>query len=247
VSVRVMTAVWALALPDSEKIVLLALADCANDEGHCWPGMRSLIAKCSKSERTIQGAIQRLVDAGHLTRREVPGKGCNYTVHPRTDCAPAEAAPPQATTQTPAAAAGKPLGTVNTGAKAPYEQVRDLWNEESKSSGIPEVRVFNNSRKQMLNARVKEHGLPAILDGVKKIHASPFCRGLTGDGRKQDIMLLLQAKTCARVLEGFYGATETGKRVTDPEIVRQNRLALAELYDKMGRENEAEELRRLAA
>jgi hypothetical protein len=114
-SVRVMTAVWALALPDSEKIVLLALADCANDEGHCWPGMKSLVAKCSKAERTIQGAIQKLVDGGHLTRREVMGKGCNYTVHPRIDCAPAETAPrsdsgapPQASRDTPAAAAGKP-------------------------------------------------------------------------------------------------------------------------------------------
>ena len=85
-SVRVMTAVWALALPDSEKIVLLALADCANDEGHCWPGMASLVAKCSKSERTIQGAVKSLCDAGHLTRREVLGKGCNYTVHPRSGC-----------------------------------------------------------------------------------------------------------------------------------------------------------------
>lgn len=114
-SVRVMTAVWALTLPDSEKIVLLALADSANDEGHCWPGMKSLTAKCSKSERTIQGAIQKLVDEGHLTRREVPGKGCNYTVHPRSDCGTAEIAPPQGLPAppqrlrpTPAATAGKP-------------------------------------------------------------------------------------------------------------------------------------------
>jgi hypothetical protein len=108
VSVRVMSLVWAINLPDSEKIVLLALADCANDEGHCWPGMKSLTKKCSKSERTIQGAVQSLVDKGHLTRREVFGKGCNYTVHPRSDCTPAETAPPQPATQTPAAAAGKP-------------------------------------------------------------------------------------------------------------------------------------------
>jgi hypothetical protein len=37
-----MTLVWELELPDSEKLVLLALADCANDEGHCWPGMNAL-------------------------------------------------------------------------------------------------------------------------------------------------------------------------------------------------------------
>jgi hypothetical protein len=110
-----MTAVWALALPDSEKIVLLALADCANDEGHCWPGMASLVAKCSKSDRTIQAAIKALCDAGHLTRREVPGKGCNYTVHPRSDFTPEATSPredfgtpPKPVRDTPEAASGKP-------------------------------------------------------------------------------------------------------------------------------------------
>lgn len=114
-SVRVMTRVWELDLPDSQKIVLLALADCANDEGHCWPSMRTLAAKCSKGERTVQGVIIKLCEAGHLTRREVPGKGCNYTVHPRSDSTPAENAPrrevqkpPQGLRDTPAAAADKP-------------------------------------------------------------------------------------------------------------------------------------------
>lgn len=88
-----MSLVWSLALPDSQKIVLLALADSANDEGHCWPSMASLVRKCSKGERTIQGVIKDLCDTGHLTRREVVGKGCNYSVHPRRDCAPAETAP----------------------------------------------------------------------------------------------------------------------------------------------------------
>jgi hypothetical protein len=130
-----MTAVWALALPDSEKIVLLALADCANDEGHCWPGIKSLVAKCSKSERTIQGAIQRLVDAGHLSRREVMGKGCNYTVHPRNGCAPAETAP------TPAGIAGRPrsgCGQTVKNRKEPSPHKRAIpanWQPEEFSIG----------------------------------------------------------------------------------------------------------------
>lgn len=115
-----MSLVWSLDLPDSQKIVLLALADCANDEGHCWPSMASLSKKCSKGERTIQGVVKELVAAGHLTRKEVPGKGCNYYVHPRSRCAPAtpaDSAPrrtcaPQGTTQTPAAAADKPSRTI---------------------------------------------------------------------------------------------------------------------------------------
>lgn len=114
-SIRVMTAVWSIDLPDSQKIVLLALADCANDEGLCWPSMASLAKKCSKGERTVQGVIRELVAAGHLTRTEVVGKGCRYVVHPRSDCAPQplrprkdRSPPPQPLRDTPAAAAPKP-------------------------------------------------------------------------------------------------------------------------------------------
>lgn len=81
-SVKVMTLVWSLDLPDSEKLVLLALADCANDEGRAWPAMRTLVGKCSKSDRTIQHAIKGLVEKGHLSRIEKPGKGCEYYIHP---------------------------------------------------------------------------------------------------------------------------------------------------------------------
>jgi len=125
-----MTAVWDLDLPDSQKIVLLALADCANDEGLCWPSMATLSKKCSKSERTVQGVIKELVAGGHLGRQEVPGKGCKYVVHPRSGCTPAEPAPPQRTTPTPAAAADKPSRTVNEGlADANPKRARKLAAE----------------------------------------------------------------------------------------------------------------------
>lgn len=90
-----MTEVWNLQLPDSQKIVLLALADAANDEGHCWPSMASLARKCSKGQRTVQGVIKTLVTAGHVTRREVAGRGCEYWVHPVKEGTPAKTAPPQ--------------------------------------------------------------------------------------------------------------------------------------------------------
>lgn len=253
-SVRCMTRVWDLDLPDSDKIVLLALADCANDEGHCWPSVASLVRKCSKSERTIQASIKRLVDSGLLLRREVLGKGCNYTVLPRTpaanaprrDDAPAKASPPQGTTDTPAAAADKPSVTVNTEAKASYQVAIDLWNELSAESGIPTVQVLNNSRKQMINARIKEHGLEIILEAIRRVHGSKFCRGGEGARRKADIMYILQPKTLARVLEGFYGEDQT-KISIDPAIHAQRKRDLADLYDKMGRGDEAAVLRIEAA
>lgn len=134
-----MSAVWDIDLPASDKIVLLALADNANDDGLCWPGMAHLVAKCSKGERTIQASIKRLVELGHLTRVEVLGKGCKYTVHPRNNCAPAEIAPPQKLTQTPAKSAGKPSRTTNN--KKIARELPENWMPEqfgvgTKSRGI---------------------------------------------------------------------------------------------------------------
>ena len=114
-----MTAVWDIDLPDSQKIVLLALADCANDEGLAWPSISTMARKCSKSERTVQSVIKELVAAGHLTRNEVVGHGCRYQLHPRRICTPARIAPPQGLHPTPAAVAGHPRSRCTQTVKEP--------------------------------------------------------------------------------------------------------------------------------
>lgn len=225
-----MTLVWAIDLPDSEKIVLLALADCANDEGHCWPSMRSLTTKCSKSDRTIQYAIKRLVEEGHLTRREVPGKGCNYTVHPRNSCTPEEIAPPKGTTQTPEAASDKPSRTVNTEAKASSERVREAFNEGAKRypSGVSQAGEFDASRRQMMRLRLKENGEAKLMEAVRIFFATPWLRGEGRDGRKFGIDFILQPTQLRRILEGFYG--EEG--VASPEWSPERQAAYLAEMDK---------------
>ena len=109
-SIRLMSAAWEIPLADSDKLVLLALADWSDDKGNCWPSIAQLADKCTKGERTIQLSIHRLVDMGHVTRTEIAGKGCRYIVHPRRECTPAENAPrsddaPADVAPTPAAAA----------------------------------------------------------------------------------------------------------------------------------------------
>jgi hypothetical protein len=156
-SVRVMTQVWDLDLPDSEKIVLLALADSANDEGHCWPSMASLVRKCSKSDRTIQAAVRSLVEAKHLTRREVLGKGCNYTVHPRRDFAPEEISPPKTLPLTPEAASDKPSRTV-------IIEEREVRARAILSS--PQWKAFKAMRRQIkkpVNDTAEERLLAKLL------------------------------------------------------------------------------------
>ena len=111
-----MADVWPLDLPASEKLVLLALADAANDDQKCWPsisGRRPLTKKTSLSERTIQAAIKSLCHKGHLARDERYGVGVIYTVHPRRNDTPANSAPARITALTPATVAPKPSVTIN--------------------------------------------------------------------------------------------------------------------------------------
>lgn len=111
-SIALMTAVWRLDLPCTEKMVLLALADAANDDGVTWIALKSrregkldLLTKCSLSERAIQYSIKTLCEAGYLSREERAGRGVIYTVTPapdapRTTCTPAPRAPDPRTTCT---------------------------------------------------------------------------------------------------------------------------------------------------
>lgn len=113
-SIQIMTLVWKLNLPDSEKLALLALADNANDEGVCWPSMATLARKCSKSDRTVQRSIQSLEEKGHLTREERPGKGVLYHIHPRQDDTPEKLTPPSRCRSTPVTVSDKPSRTTNS-------------------------------------------------------------------------------------------------------------------------------------
>lgn len=86
-----MTAVWSVQLPHTDKLVLLALADNANDEGTCWPSINTLRGKCGMDERTVRRVIDRLEAAGHLTQVHYLGRSSTFTVHPGQKVTPGTA------------------------------------------------------------------------------------------------------------------------------------------------------------
>jgi len=87
VSIKIMTAVWKLdrklASP-TEKVVLLALADMANDDGACWPSLNTLADKTSLARSSVQRILSDLAkpERGPLLtweqrRRKNGRQGCN--------------------------------------------------------------------------------------------------------------------------------------------------------------------------
>lgn len=90
-----MRAAWAADLPSgSDKLVLLALADFANEKGEAWPSVPTLSVKCSRGETAVREAIHRLAGAGHITRVDRAGQSAMMLVHPL-------APPPETRSPTP--------------------------------------------------------------------------------------------------------------------------------------------------
>src|ERR1700751_4032444 len=77
VMTSVMTSVWddLRTQAHSELLVLLALADWANDEGDCWPTISALATKARLSERAVQQILGRLTATGRIRRIQGGGRG----------------------------------------------------------------------------------------------------------------------------------------------------------------------------
>jgi hypothetical protein len=82
-SIKVMTVAWEIPLPHADKLLLIALADQANDEGWCWPSVATLGRKCGMEDRSIRRVIVRLVQGGHVSVQARAGTSNNYLIHPK--------------------------------------------------------------------------------------------------------------------------------------------------------------------
>ena len=59
-SIALMTAVWKCGpQKQTDRMVLLALADYANERGECWPAISSLMARTCMSDRGVQRVLTR--------------------------------------------------------------------------------------------------------------------------------------------------------------------------------------------
>ena len=85
-SVRATNWAWSLEeVMGSEALVLLALADQANDEGFCWPSQEKLAPKARQSVSTLRRSLRSLEKMGLLTtitRSSTRGRRSNlYLLH----------------------------------------------------------------------------------------------------------------------------------------------------------------------
>lgn len=123
-SVKIMAAVWEREdLDASERLVMLALADHADDDGRCYPSIARLHKRTSMTDRGVQKVIARLVEKGFVSIIQNGGRsGANLyivsptpeprsplnDVHPRTTFT----TPPNVVPKTPEPRSPKPSRTI---------------------------------------------------------------------------------------------------------------------------------------
>ena len=74
---------WAWGVPSlrpSQKLLLLALADRADDSGVCWPSLARLQKDTGLDIKTIRAGLARLCALGLISRNSAPGRGYVYAL-----------------------------------------------------------------------------------------------------------------------------------------------------------------------
>lgn len=73
-SVKIMSMVWdSPVFRCNTKLIMLCLADFANDEGYCWPSLERLSKKCGISRSTLKSQLANLCNDGFI-RKELRKK-----------------------------------------------------------------------------------------------------------------------------------------------------------------------------
>ena len=185
-SIHVMAQVWRNG-PSSatDCLLMLALADYANDDGECWPSIGGLARKARLSERGVQTALRRL-EAGGWLKIETGGgrRRCNlYRIKTPQEMHPAGNAPrketpqmnaetPQITAINPAPCAPEPSRTIiEPSSSTPRERdgVREALEAVASREAVASFTAYRRKSKAkaltLTAARRLAESLRAIIEG----------------------------------------------------------------------------------
>ena len=138
-----MTEAWRAEIPAGRKLVLLSLADNANDRGECYPSVEAVAARCGLSVRAVQGHIADLEKAGMVSRENRTGRSNLFTLHPSRFCTPADSAPPQILHPTPADSAPPPAESAPPvpAESAPITVIEPSLNRQSNDYRVKRAEI----------------------------------------------------------------------------------------------------------
>ena len=187
-SVRIMSDVFESdSLGPTERLIMLALADHADDEGKCYPSIARLCRRTGLKERAVQNNIRSLAEQGYLTIIIGGGRNnCNlYIVRakPRIKCPPHNMPPasddaetPHLVTENPASDAPKPSRTTKEAPEEPLV-VPQPKKPKRRASSISED--WEPSERNVEDAFKKQFTPQEIRDEAQRFRDYHLAKGTT--------------------------------------------------------------------
>jgi len=187
-----MTAVWEDSrAANGSLLVLLCLADHANDEGRCWPSLERLAKRARLSERQVRRVLDALVELGEI---ELPTGGVGpdspivlaghfVTGHfvPDAGHSAQDAVTKAVARVEPSVEPSKEPSDAQTSLLA--SPVAELW--EHYRHVIPEGQSrYNGERKAELRAALKVRDLETCKRAVEGLRVSAHHNGQNDAGQK---------------------------------------------------------------
>ena len=162
---------WAIRqqCPPTEKLILIVLANRANNAAECWPSMQSVVEDTGLSERSIQAAIRSMRGKGLVTVEAGGGRNRTnlYRLHIRETPQDTHETPqmphPHADSQTPQNLHETPQILYET-PQVVRETPQHLHPEPSEPSTEPRMnRHSTRERPQMVLLGVREEAINSPL------------------------------------------------------------------------------------
>ena len=195
-SIKLMCAAFDAEVPSTQKLVLLALCDNANDEGHCFPSISTLERKCSLSDRAVQLAVGWLEANGFLTRQFRTGRATLYVMTPERG-SPLTIREPSENHQK------------NRGTRFDLTSLPDDWQEfcRSKRPDLKPLDVFDAFRDYWI-AQPGSKGLKADWTAtwrnwIRNTRVSPNSQPAKQD-RKMDLLMGRRQPDVVTVIDADY-------------------------------------------
>jgi hypothetical protein len=140
-SISIMDRVWRHSQASKgDLLIMLAIADFANDAGEAWPSVPTLAKKSRLKERQTQYALRRLVRSGELKVSKSKGpRGCHlYHIVISEHSPGAEIAPVQEMRSAVSDTRGAISGTLGVHSTAPEPSVNRHKNRHVRQEATTE-------------------------------------------------------------------------------------------------------------